>query len=362
MMKKTIQNLFAIVVFGGLSTLSPAQWVGTSIHPAGYTQSRALGASEGIVVGWSGSPNAGAGYWLNGGSNYVSLDDPTWTFSVAYHGNSSVQVGSYTKSFTTHASKWNGSLATFEDLNPARSTESQASSILGNKIGGYARINDDAHAVVWNGGGAEDYVDLHPAIAIWSGISTMTESNQIGTVTLNGLVNHAALWSGTAESFVDLGPAGSFESEANAGAGNRQGGWSNTLTQERHAHLWSGTSASAIDLNPFGELTSAVSGMSAQYQVGYSYNSTTEHSSAQIWSGSAASAVNLGSFLPADFVNSFATSVVEYEDRIEVYGYGNRRGVSTSEALKWVQPVPEPGSLTAIGLGILRLARIKRRK
>ena len=123
-MLKIIRKSFYVAAIAGLATLSPAQWVGTSIHPPGYTQSRALGASEGIVVGWSGSPNAGAGYWLNGGSNYVSLDDPTWTFSVAYQGNSSVQVGAYTKGFT-HASKWNGSLATLEDLNPARSSESQ---------------------------------------------------------------------------------------------------------------------------------------------------------------------------------------------------------------------------------------------
>jgi PEP-CTERM motif len=360
-MIKSIQKLLVLATFGGLSTLSPAQWVGTSIHPAGYTQSRALGASEGIIVGSSGSLNAGAGYWSNGGSTYVSLDDPTWTLSVAYQGNTSVQVGAYQKGFI-HASKWNGSLATFEDLNPARSSESQANSLYGNKIGGYARFSGDAHAVVWNGGGAEDYTDLHPTDANWSYISAMTSSNQIGLVTLTGLVNHAAVWSGTAESFVDLAPVGSFESEAHAGAGNRQGGWSNTLVQERHAFLWSGTSASAIDLNPFGELVSDVTGMSEQYQVGYSYNSTTEHSSAQIWSGSAASAVNLGSFLPADFVHSFATSVVEYDDRIEVYGYGYRRGLNTSEALKWVQPVPEPASLAIIGLGVLGLMSRRRNK
>ena len=61
-MSKIIRKSFYVVALAGLGTLSSLQWVGDSIHPVGYGQSRVMGTSTGIIVGLAGSPNAGAGY------------------------------------------------------------------------------------------------------------------------------------------------------------------------------------------------------------------------------------------------------------------------------------------------------------
>jgi hypothetical protein len=143
-------------------------------------------------------------------------------------------------------------------------------------------------------------------------------------------------------------------------------GWASPLAsqsfQHRRAFLWNGSSASAIALNPTGFNSSDVFGVRGNFQVGRGEGSGTGGNyHALLWNGSASSYVDLHSALanlPAGFISSAAATI---DSNGDIYGWGT--GADNKQyALKWSQPVPEPGTMLAVGGGIAALLRRRRKQ
>jgi hypothetical protein len=73
---------------------------------------------------------------------------------------------------------------------------------------------------------------------------------------------------------------------------------------------------------------------------------------ALLWPGSAASVVDLHTFLPAGFTSSAALAI-DSDGNIVGYASGPASG-GVSHAFLW-QAVPEPGTLTLLGMGLASL-------
>jgi len=361
-MSQTIRNGLTLLTLAGLAAGSQAQWVGTSIHPGGNF-SAAYGASNGIALGNSGTNISNAGYWTNSGSTFTSLHNNDWTSSIAYAGNMNMQVGGVQNPGNIHAARWFGTIASFEDMNPTRASHSEAVTAFGTKFAGWAAIGGENRGLLWHGGGNDDYTDLTPSWAVGSSIYGMDGSQLVGYVSDANFNSYAGYWTDTADSFVDLTPMGADGASTVAVAAGRQGGKAMMPGQSEHAYLWSGTAASGVDLHPDGFEMSEVNGMSTSYQVGATYFMETNlHSHAAFWSSTKNSWVDLHPYLTPGFMNSEATSVVEYADRIEVYGFAQREFLGDDRfAVMWTMPVPEPGSFVALALGLGCLLKRKRR-
>jgi PEP-CTERM motif len=279
-----------------------------------------------------------------------------------------MQVGGADYTGTGHAARWFGTAASYEDMNPSRFTHSEARAMFGNKMVGWAQgpAFSGSRGILWNGGNAEDYVDLTPDGIDQSFLMGMDANQQVGIISDANINVSAGLWTGTASSFIDLGPAGSTSSYAFAVANGRQGGEATIGQNHAHAYLWSGTAASALDIHPDVANSSQVSGMSSNFQVGRVdidvQGAQTSKYHAAFWSGTSNSWVDLHSFLPSAYQISEATSIVEYADRVEVYGFARAEALGDDAiAVMWTQPVPEPGSVLAIVIGLAGLARLRRK-
>ena len=358
-MKHILKIAVVASLVTGLVSVGNAQWLGSSIHPAGKDFSAAYGAGQGVAVGNSGGALSQAGYWTNGGNVYHTLHQAQWIDSIAFAGDENMQVGGYLGGPSGHAARWSGTAASIVDMNPDRYNYSTAYAMFGTKMAGVGTIQGVSgnRALLWNSGDRNDYVDLTPDQAS-SGVFAITATNQVGYSD-----NHAALWSGTAASIVDLNPQGMDASSASAAFDDRQGGRADSyIDGTSHAYLWSGTAISGIDLHPVGVTSSNIQGMSASFQVGMTYDDSSNRTHAAIWSGTTESYVDLHDFLPG-FTNSEATSIVEYADHVEVYGFAYVGGLGGERnAVMWTQTVPEPGSMIALGIGLLGIYRLRRRR
>ncbi|HLO98098.1 MAG TPA: PEP-CTERM sorting domain-containing protein [Fimbriimonas sp.] len=348
-----------------LTATANAQWTTTVIHPGG-TFSAAYGAGNGIALGNWGTSLSRAGYWTNSGTTFTELHQNTFTSSITYAGDLNMQVGTVQNPGSGHAARWFGTAGSFEDMNPSRFGYSEATTMFGNKMAGSGQQGPmpGIRALLWNGGGAEDYVDLNPDGSESASVRAMDATTQVGGAQLTPVDNyHAGFWMGSAASFVDLHPAGYLSSYGRAVSNGRQGGTAQHIDGQDHAFLWSSTPESGIDLHPDGHLVSEVNGMSSNYQTGSTYFENGNFiNHAALWSGSKASYVDLHAFLPAEFTHSTATSIVEYQDRIEIYGYALRNSLGDDRmAVMWSQPVPEPATMLGLAIGGLSLLRRKRK-
>jgi hypothetical protein len=201
-------------------------------------------------------------------------------------------------------------------------------------------------------------------------------NQQVGFATPLGSHDRASLWTGTAASWVDLEPAhtsGVFPivgSVANAVHGGQQVG---TVTynvfgvEVDHAGYWSGTAGSWVDLNPDTTTIYSASWANAVfdgYQVGQSTAQFCDvlacgNASAAFWHGTPESWVDLESILPANYVGSNAFGVWTDGHTIQVAGTAYNSTLGRSEAILWINTVPEPASVAvlAIGLPVIALRR-----
>jgi len=124
-----------------------------------------------------------------------------------------------------------------------------------------------------------------------------------------------------------------------------------------HGFLWTGTAASAVDLTPDGLTGSYASAVSNGVEVGLGSNGH-----ALKWTGTAASAVDLQPFLsgltfngaPLTLTRSWAKGSTVLET------LSARHRAHRPHLWGVWQVVPEPASLTALGLGAVTLLRKRR--
>lgn len=163
----------------------------TNLNPAGFTST--------LASGTNGTQQVGRG---SGTATATTITVPQGTFTVD----------------ETHALLWNGSASSYVDLNPSGFVVgSAAMAISGNQEVGYGappgtNLNDNLggsnyHALVWNGTAAT-YSDLNPTGFLISEALGTNGSQQIGIgyVTDTNVYDteQALLWNGSAASVVNL--------------------------------------------------------------------------------------------------------------------------------------------------------------
>jgi hypothetical protein len=316
------------IVAGAIATCAGAahaQWTVISLHPAGATESRAMGVSGGQQVGYAVINGVVlASLWGGSAASWVDLSPAGATNSYAVGVSAGQQVGQATVGGVDRASLWTGTAGSWVDLNPPSSI-SYARAIQGGHQAG--DINNTA--CLWSGT-ASSRVSLHPAGAEVSHVYAVSGARQVGNAVFNS-VPHAGLWNSTAGSWVDLNPAAAtsgsiaygMDSAQQVGIAWANGNW--------HASLWSGTAASWVDLSPAGGGFSQVNAVDAGQQVGFAGH-------ACLWSGTAASRVDLQAALPPGFTTSYAQGIWHDAALTYVVGYAYNTTTSRYEALMWVSP------------------------
>jgi hypothetical protein len=354
-----IRRSFAVACVAATCAVVQAQYTAQILNPPGSSVSRAWGAYNGRQIGHAGGTSIQtAALWSGTPASAIPLGPPGYSISYGLGIGGNQQVGMASGAPTgnaLHAMLWTGTAASYVDLNPSGHDHSVAYATDGQFQAGQAAAAGIIHAMMWSGS-AVSAVDLNPigydsshAYGAWNG-------QQIGIGTVGG-VDHALLWSGSAASAIDLN--GAFDAtdayamdgthQVGSGSGASTGGLG-------HALMWSGTASSVVDLNPAGISVSLADGIGAGVIAGYGSGSLTGNKThALAWVGG--SVIDLHSFLPSGYSNSYAYGMDPITGQIvgEAVNSLNR-----SIAFMW-SPVPEPGTMAAMGIGLLALARRKRR-
>jgi len=119
--------------------------------------------------------------------------------------------------------------------------------------GSYLASGGNYHALLWNGSAAS-YIDLNPSGFDWSFAQGINATQQVGSGRAPGAgFDQALLWSGSAASYVDLNPSGCYASSANSTNGTQQvgSGYGEATGDCDHALLWNGSADSFVDLHQF---------------------------------------------------------------------------------------------------------------
>lgn len=329
-----------IAAIVGVSILSPsahAAWTATILHPAGTTQSTAIGAFGNNQVGWATiADRTRASLWSGTAGTWVNLHPAGAFQSAAVAMDGTIQGGYIVNGTARRAGIWSGTAASFVNLHPATVARSEITDVYANVQVGTTTATTNTNAALWTGSVAS-WTNLNPAGSTYSAALGVHGATQVGY--FSGPNQKACLWTGEAESVVDLHPDGYAISGCAAVTSNRQGGFAMMGTQLRAA-LWSGSSSSFVDMHPAGDYDhSSISGMTESLQVG---NTRTDFLyRACYWNGTADSFVDLHGTLPAEYTQSFATGVST--DGIKDYIVGTATNGSGEQfAVVWTRPT-EPG-------------------
>ena len=335
-----------------LSGTAAAQWTVVDLHPAGAFYSEARGVENGLVVGRAqvnGFDQACT--WTSNAASFVNINPVGSDDSQAYVVCGGQVSGWARVASNTHAALF-GPLGTWTDLHPAGASYSEVRACDGGQQGGSARFGTVTKAVLWSGS-ATGYADLHPNPggpgSTYSVIEDISAGQQVGT-TNSGGINLASLWTGTAASWVNLTPAAATGAEA-FGAGNGAQVGRALVGGKNHASLWHGNAASWIDLNPNSSVTSAAYDVDQGEQVGEVIYFGFQLRAA-LWAGSAGSLVDLNALLPPEFTGSEALSIWhDGNGTTYIAGWGQSSVTGTHHALLWINgTVPSPW--TDLGSGL----------
>ena len=316
-----------------------AEWTVIRLHPTGVDGlSVANAVDSGQQAGWGkiGGTDRAA-LWNGTAASWVNLDPTGASYSIAQHVHSGQQVGRSAVGGLERASLWSGTAASWIDLSPAGATFSSASSVHGGKQVGMVELGGMRRASLWSGSAAS-WVDLSPSGASSSEANGIDSFQQVGEATVSG-TRRAGMWRGTSGSWVDLHPAGDRSAAYRVHNGQQVG--MVVLSGAEHASVWSGSSASWVDLNPAGSVRSEAVDVYDGVQVGWADVSGLERAS--LWRGTAASWTDLGAFLPAEFTTSHARGVWQDANYIYVVGWGTNTSIGRNEALMWVKPIQPSG-------------------
>ena len=365
----------AILFVAGVERAVAVTYKATIIHPMGYDDSDAKAISGTSILG-QGSPSAGStngiAFLLDDSThNVVNLNPDGWYVQPEdVSGNSQVGDGpGPTTGGNPHAVLWHGTPESLVDLNPAGFDASYAFGVSGNNQVGFGTgtaTGGPFHALLWHGT-AESVVDLNPAGFAASIAFRAFGDNIVGYGQTAQGRSRALLWQGAAHTVVNLHSAAYPETIANDVSDDSQVGqaiFSSNVGGERHALLWHGTAASVIDLNPSGFFETGANAVAGALQVGYGQGTATggqQH--ALLWAGSAAGVVDLSSFLVGlgpSFVGSSYASDIDASGVIVGSAIAAVDGNYVVYAVKWT-PVPEPSSLTIVGIALVCLGLVLRR-
>jgi hypothetical protein len=248
----------------------------------------------------------------------------------------------------------------YVDLHVAEFLHTSAGGIHGDEQVGIGWLDSgftEFHALLWRGT-AGSMVNLHPTGELWSIAEAVHSGRQVGAVSVSIDAPRAALWHGTAESFVDL--SNNVRSHALGVHGDQQVGWIDPAGPTvRRAALWFGTAESYVNLGGDApNVFSAANSTNGVFQVGGS--GTSGQGRAVRWSGSAESKLDLSQFLPPEYQSEISVANFIDESGIIVGSVGDPFS-NLTHAVMWV-PVPEPATLSIIGVSLLALALRRRRK
>lgn len=369
----------------------------TTFGTSGLPEQTALLQAVGNGSGTGTGGNNNALLW-NGSSPATNLNPTnlyganTINTSEIEGTNGNLQVGLASGSgtgFFNHAILWNNTAASAIDLHPTvltgySTSEADATSAtqqVGRAAG--SATSGNTHAMIWNGDPTLA-ADLNP-----TNITGYTSSFGYGVkgnyavgsargTTPTGGNDHAMLWLGGANiatdagTAVDLNPTNLVGRTSSIAYGTTSDGTiqvgfsSGTGTgNNSHATLWGSSANSAVDLNPAGVTTSVAydAGSDAAgnpIEVGYGNGTATGgKNQAFLWSGLATSFINLGALLPAGWTSQ-ASSIDSFGN---IYGTGFNTA-NRPFAIEWAatDTVPEPASLSLLGLTGFGLLQRRRRK
>lgn len=309
-----------------------------SLHPiAGVGYSQAIGFYGNQIGTVNDGIRDNAAIWNGSAASWVNLNPFGAASSLGYGVHGSTQVGVATFAGQRRAGLWHGTAQSWTSLHPAAFYSSEARAVHGARQVGVVYLDEVvSHASLWSGT-AQSWIDLHPSTgADRSFAFGIYENQQVGSVVSENF-GHASLWSGSAESRIDLNPPGAVSSVASAIHEDLQAGRA-TIDGLRRAGIWRGTSGSWVSIGPDGATDSQADGVFDGYQVGVSWFGNTPRAS--LWRGSKASWKDLSLMMPATWPATFAQAV--WHDGSSLYVVGS--GVSTGEfagvyALLWTIPI-----------------------
>lgn len=355
------------------ATYANAQWTPTVLNSTGYqrVEGQAFSSSKlfGQAVPDSNGNDPHAILWNSSGTSFVDIHPSGFVQSHAFGASASSQVGMAAGFFQgswQHAIVWHGTAASAIDLHPVSLGFSYSFAVGAtdeDQVGyGGNGANVEEHALLWHGS-ASSVIDLNPSGFRGSIAYGTNGSKQFGYSRgpSNDVGRHASLWSGSAESMVDIHPTQFAASEIHGVSGDNQIGfvYDQNASYNHRASMWSNTAASFVDLEPTGYSYTTGVGISSYGQVGDGFRDGDPYRHALYWNGSASTMVDLHLLLanlPLQFEQSWATGI---DDNGDVIGYG--RTQSQQYAIKWTHVVPEPGTYLAIGTGLLFLIRSRRK-